>query len=178
MGIPVIKALTIPYDVISRVLACSVTVLYPKSLLTPDEPQNTSNHIAIWDTGATGTAITESFAKKLGLIPTGLKDVSGLGGTMQKKTYLIDLILPDNIHFLDLPVSEIDNAKDKDGNVIDNFGILIGMDIITTGDLTITNFENKTTMSFRYPSQKKVDYVDEFKRRAAVEAKHTGKRPR
>jgi hypothetical protein len=49
-------------------------------------------------------------------------------------------------------VTEIDNPQDEKGKAIDNFGVLIGMDIITRGDFTVTNFEGKTIMSFRMPS--------------------------
>ena len=176
MDLSQIQALTLPYDRLSNVIACSVNVGYPKSLLNEGVVQTFIPHIAIWDTGATNSAITELFAQKLGLVQTGIKDVSGLGGTIEKKTYLIDLQLPNGKLFLDLPITEIDNAKDKAGNKIDNFGILIGMDIIGTGDFTITNFENKTTMTFRTPSLKKVDYVDEWNRRAKVEGKFNPKR--
>ena len=169
MELSKIKALTIPYDRLSNVIACTVHASFPKSLLNEGETKPMISHLAIWDTGAMGCAITELFAKKLGLIQTGVKDISGLGGTIEKKTYLIDLTLPDGNMYHDLSITEIDNAKDKDGKQIDNFGILIGMDIICTGDFTITNFENKTTMSFRTPSQKKVDYVEEWKRRAIAE---------
>lgn len=166
-----IKALTLPYDRLSNVIACSVNVSFPKSLLDEGKEQVFIPHIAIWDTGATACAVTELFAKKLGLIQTGVKDVSGLGGTIEKKTYLIDLQLPNGNLYVNLDVTEIDNAKDVNGNLVDSFGILIGMDIITTGDFTITNFENKTTMTFRTPSLKKVDYVDEWRRRVTVENK-------
>ena len=41
-------------------------------------------------------------------------------------------------------------------------GMLIGMDVINRGDFCITNFENKTYMSFRVPSLERVDYVSEI----------------
>lgn len=169
-----IKALTIGYDRITNQIACTVNAAPPLTilkLLNPNAIQTFTPHLAIWDTGATASAITALFAKKLGLIQTGVKDVSGLGGTIEKKTYLIDIELPNGSKHTDLPITEIDNSQDKDGNPIDNFGILIGMDIISTGDFIITNYENKTTMCFRCPSIKKVDYVDEWKRMTAIENK-------
>lgn len=37
--------------------------------------------------------------------------------------------------------------------------MLIGMDIITTGDFSITNYNEHTTMSFRTPSIQTIDFV-------------------
>lgn len=45
--------------------------------------------------------------------------------------------------------------------VIDNFGIIIGMDVISHGDFSVTNQNDKTCFSFRFPSQRKVDFVKE-----------------
>ena len=42
-----------------------------------------------------------------------------------------------------------------------HFGAIIGMDIIATGDLSITNVDAKTWFSFRVPSVARVDYVAE-----------------
>ena len=39
--------------------------------------------------------------------------------------------------------------------------ILIGMDIIGTGDFAVSNYDNKTTFSFRWPSISKIDFVKE-----------------
>ena len=48
------------------------------------------------------------------------------------------------------------------GTLVGGFDSLIGMDIITLGDFTITNFKGKTCMSFRVPSQHEVDYVKDI----------------
>jgi hypothetical protein len=42
-----------------------------------------------------------------------------------------------------------------------NADILIGMDIITIGDFSITNVDKKTVFTFRFPSIKTIDYVEE-----------------
>lgn len=39
--------------------------------------------------------------------------------------------------------------------------ILIGMDIITLGDFAVTNYEGVTKLSFRVPSQRHIDFVEE-----------------
>jgi Aspartyl protease len=160
-----VNCLTIEYKGISSQIQCSIQVSFPKSISSEGENIPTNICLGIWDTGATGSAITKLTAKKLNLAPTGIKRVSGLGGTFSKNVYLVDLQFPNNIKILDLPVTEIDNPQDEKGKIIDNFGILIGMDIITRGDFTISNFEGKTIMSFRIPSLDKTDYVEDWTRK-------------
>jgi hypothetical protein len=43
----------------------------------------------------------------------------------------------------------------------EDFGVLIGMSIINKGDFSISNYDNKTTLSFRIPSVKETDYTKE-----------------
>jgi hypothetical protein len=168
MDLAKIHCLTNKYSGISNVIATSVQANFAESLLAAGEAVTKESCIAIWDTGATNSGITELFALKLKLIATGRRKVNGLGGTIEKNTYLIDIILPNSVKFPNVPVTEMDNPVDPLGNKLDVFGILIGMDIITTGDFTITNFQGKTVMSFRHPSQMAIDYVDDWNRRKVV----------
>lgn len=62
--------------------------------------------------------------------------------------------MPNNLVIPSVRVTECaDNAGD--------FGVIIGMDVITMGDFSITNYDSKTTVSFRIPSIKTIDYVEE-----------------
>src|ERR1017187_6989096 len=97
MDLSKIKALTIKYDNIAHILTCSVNMLYPKSLLNSGETQASAVHLAIWDTGASASAITELMAQRLGLKPNGMKIVNGLGGSINKNKYLIDVIFPNGL---------------------------------------------------------------------------------
>jgi len=45
---------------------------------------------------------------------------------------------------------------------IDGCDVLIGMDVITTGDLAITNHNGKTTFSFRVTPREEIDFVAEI----------------
>ena len=45
--------------------------------------------------------------------------------------------------------------------VLNGFDVLIGMDIITLGDFSITNVGGKTIFSFRVPSTETIDYVQQ-----------------
>lgn len=110
------------------------------------------NTNALWDTGATGSVITESTAKYLGIVPTGKIQISHAGGKSFCYTYIVNLFLPNNVIIYGVPVTEC-------VDIIGSFGVIIGMDIIVRGDMAITNSNNKTVMSFRMPSLERIDFV-------------------
>ena len=112
---------------------------------------------ALWDTGATASVITVATARELKLIPVGTTSVRHAGGTSISNTYLVNFYLPNNVAIAGVLVSEFDD-------VAGNFGVIIGMDIISGGDFSITNMDGKTHMSFRTPSIKSIDYVEEHTR--------------
>ncbi len=111
---------------------------------------------AIWDTGATGTVITSKVAKELGLLPTGKITSNHAGGTDEVNTYLVNVYLPNGINFVGVKVIEAVLAGDTE--------MLIGMDIISLGDFAFTNFNGEACFSFRIPSIKQIDYVEEDKK--------------
>jgi len=105
---------------------------------------------AIWDTGATHSAINQNVVDQCSLKPTGMKEVHGVHGKQLAETFLIAIGLPNNVFFRDIEVTlgELGGAD-----------MLIGMDIITRGDFSITNVGGKTVFSFRVPSIETVDFV-------------------
>lgn len=114
--------------------------------------------IAIWDTGAMGTVITSNVVAGLGLKPSGQITVQGVGpaGTPQShpaNTYLINLFLPNNVELVGVRVAE---------SSVSGCDVLIGMDVIGSGDLAITNHNGKTTFTFRIPSCEEIDFVAEI----------------
>lgn len=130
---------------LSRVLMSPITVLIPNT-----KTQVNSN--AIWDTGATSSVITDKIVKQLGLIPTGMSVVSTANGTVNQPTYIVDIQLPNNVTIKDVTVTGV-------AALSGNCDVLIGMDIINVGDLSITNYNGVTCMSFRIPSLHEIDYV-------------------
>jgi predicted aspartyl protease len=105
----------------------------------------------IWDTGASGTFITQRIITKCGLKPFTMVDVQGAyGGVTQRNVYLINLLLPSGVH--------IPNVAAIEGEM-GTTDMLIGMDVITLGDFAITNFGGNTVFSFRIPSHHTIDYV-------------------
>ncbi len=107
---------------------------------------------AIWDTGATNTVISRNLVGQLGLIPTGITTAHDANNSYQTSTYLVDIGLPNGILIPDVQVTEAAN--------LGNYDLLIGMDIITLGDFSVTNGGGNTWFSFRIPPDGiQIDYV-------------------
>ena len=137
----------LPNGGIMRVLQSRVNIYIPNNLA------KSSDISAIWDTGATGSAITKKVVLSLGLIPTGMSRVHTAGGLVTQRTFTVDIGLPNNVLVQGIVVTEIDALTG-------GADALIGMDIITLGDLSITNQNGNTCMSFRMPSLHEIDFVE------------------
>lgn len=148
-------ALTIKADGIARVIESSVGVSLPfigDPSLEKDITIKTFK--GIWDTGASGSVITLKVAEELGLHPTGKKQVHTASNSGLKNTYLVNIYLPMGVAIPNVTVTE--------GVLPRDIEVLIGMDIITVGDFTITHKDGKTKMTFGVPAHKDVDYVQEI----------------
>lgn len=109
---------------------------------------------AIWDTGATGSAVTKKVVDACNLKPTGMTQVHGVHGSETVETFLINIRLPNQVGIANVPVTI--------GKLI-GADMLIGMDIITRGDFSVTNVGGETTFSFRIPSVATQDFVKQAK---------------
>ena len=107
---------------------------------------------AIWDTGASGSAITTNVVKNLLLFPTGMAQVHTANGMVTQNTYTIDIGLPNQVLIQNIIATEVSALSS-------GCDALIGMDVITLGDFSITNHNGTTCMSFRVPSSHEIDYV-------------------
>jgi hypothetical protein len=112
-----------------------------------------SEFLAIWDTGATNSVVTQKAIDACGLKQIGLAQVSGVGGTTTEPTYLVSIQLPQGVGFNPVQVTR--------GILGHGSDVLIGMDIITMGDMVITNKNGTTIFSFCVPSIRQTDYVEE-----------------
>ena len=125
---------------------------------------------ALWDTGATGTVISENIVRKLNLIATGKNSMKTPSGEDIVNTYLVDIVLPNQV--------VVNNVIVCDSKIGDQgIDVLVGMNIITLGDFAVSNFHGSTVFSFRVPSVKKTDYVQEVKLEQIIGPRHgQGKR--
>lgn len=149
-----VKAFTASADRKINVLISKVHVSPPRLLPPGGESQlgpDCKEFEAIWDTGASGTVITERVVKECGLKPHGVADVHTAKGKMQSNTYLVDVWLPNRVR--------IGNVTATLAEMTDNKDVLIGMNIINAGDFAVTNYMGKTTFTFRIPSVEHIDFV-------------------
>ena len=125
---------------------------------------------ALWDTGATGSCISKKVVKDLGLISIGREKVSTPSGESIQNQYLVDVILPNKVKIGDVVVLDSEIG-------IQGFDLLIGMNIISLGDFSVSNANSKTIFSFCIPSRKATDFVKQINAEKKVGKPHgTGKR--
>ena len=111
-------------------------------------------YTALWDTGSNISVISFELAEKLNLEPIGEIHVDTAGGHIVMNKYRISINLPNHLNIEDIIVSS--------GKLGPGIDLLIGMDIITLGDFSISNYNNKTMFSFVFPSIKNIDFVKEL----------------
>jgi len=112
---------------------------------------------ALWDTGAMCTCISQDLAAKLKLQPDDFGWVTGANNKPFKAPIYSVLLKMGSfvipyIRVYGLPM---------DGK---NHDAIIGMDVMQQGDLTITNYNGQTVLTFREPSINSIDYVAEGKK--------------
>jgi hypothetical protein len=108
--------------------------------------------VALWDTGASLSSISQELAVRLSLSKVDRGLVAGFGGYQVANFDIVDILLPNQVLIPNVRVAEfITNGK---------FDVIVGMDIITLGDLSITNHDGLSVVSFRMPpGDKHTDYV-------------------
>ncbi|MDY5027140.1 MAG: SEC-C metal-binding domain-containing protein [Oliverpabstia sp.] len=116
---------------------------------------------AQWDTGATGTCISGKVIQDLGLLHHGFVNIHTPSGEKTVKKYFVDIVLRN-----DVTIKNVEVMESEIGN--QDIDILIGMDIISLGDFSVSNFNGKTQFSFRIPSQAHTDYVQVLKNQIPV----------
>jgi predicted aspartyl protease len=143
------KCFTLEDGGILRVLKTDVGVA-PLANPKVAVPINFKKYTAIWDTGATGTVITQKVADECGLKATGKTEAHGVQGKHITDVFLVTIALPNGIAFTSVRVTL--------GVLVGGVDVLIGMDMITQGDFAITHHNGKSCFSFRYPSMEKIDF--------------------
>ncbi len=108
---------------------------------------------AIWDTGATLSAISERVVQECRPRRIMEAAVQGVHGTAYLPIHLITLELSNGVLIPEIRVIAGD---------IGDADVLIGMDVITLGDFAVTNADGFTQFSFRTPSQEHIDFVAEI----------------
>ena len=141
-------AFTVSYNNIVRELFLHVRVGKPG-----DPPDAMQAFTAIWDTGATNTVINQAVVDRLGLVDIiDVVDTESANGPGKADAYYVDLELPNGVRFDRLKVIKMKTKAD----------VLIGMDIIATGDCCVSHVGGRTTLTFEYPSNHCYDFVKQI----------------
>ena len=149
-----VTAFTSSYTGLSNVLENDVLIskaFDPSPDRVKSEEFQTKQYKAIWDTGATGTVITQKVVDECDLKAIGVTEVFTAQGKSKANLYLVNVWLPNKVI--------IYNVKVALGQLIGNAEVLIGMNIISRGDFAVTNKGGKTVFSFRLPSVECIDFV-------------------
>jgi predicted aspartyl protease len=151
-----VQALTLRASGVARSLFLPVVASQAKKLCQKYGLEKIDADIlALVDTGATNTAISNTLAASLRLEAVERCLVSAAGGTHQSNMYLIDVLLRNMVNFVNIKATEFVKTTQI-------FDIIIGMDILMLGDLAITNHNHQTVLSFRVPpGEKHIDFVAE-----------------
>lgn len=145
-----ITAYTHPYESIQSRVIIDCQISLPNS-----NPEEGSEQKALWDTGAMVTCISTKLAYDLGLIAIDETMVVGANNEPFKvPTYCVQIKMGSFV----IPIHNVVGLP-MDGN---EHSMIIGMDIISKGDLPITNYSGRTVISFRTPSLETIDYVSEI----------------
>jgi predicted aspartyl protease len=144
------SAFTVLFDRVANVIHTKLGVSEEVSETNLKDVHTFETH-AIWDTGASGCCVTTKVVQELGLKPSSKIKVLTAAGEVIQNVYLICFHLPNNLS-VNLPVTEVPSLPNK-------FEALIGMSVISHGDLAISNFDGRTCLTFRMPSQARTDYT-------------------
>lgn len=139
---------TYPKPALCISTACKISEPYDAAMDTEGHPPYMELN-AIWDTGAMRSTISTQIANELGLIPLGQTRVCHADGESVCNYYVVNLLLPNKI--------EIKMLMVNDGKLTDT-DMLIGMDVISMCDFSITSPATETKFSFQVPSTYDIDF--------------------
>lgn len=146
---------TVSYNGVSSILKSEAYIGKPYDPANPPPQLSPQSHAAIkydaiWDTGATNCVISNKVISDCGLQPISMAICHTANGQIITPVYLASIFLPNMVAFGSIRFTQ-GTIKDAD--------ILIGMDIICSGDFAVTNLNRKTTFTYRYPSCDCLDFV-------------------
>ena len=157
-----LRSCTVAHNGIASVLTSQVRIQQAFDAKQSTLAVPTTEYKAIWDTGATGTAITSKVVTECGLKPTGMCKVKTASGETDAFTYFVSLYLPNMVCIPQTRVTQV---------ILFDADVLIGMDVISNGDFAVTNYQGKTHMSFRMPSVECIDFVKKKPEMVQVDGK-------
>ena len=133
------------YDELADAIVTNAVVMDAASAMDSQQiPPYAYTEHAAWDTGAQFTFISPHIVEALNLKPCGKGQYMGIGGDQESDIYKVHIALSNGEIVQNLKVFCTD---------LDDYDILLSMDVITRTDFLITNKDGKTTFQFRTPSE-------------------------
>ena len=157
-----LNGFTLQFNGMVNVLRSPVGISEAFSPESGDQQPKIFEFKGIWDTGASGSVISQNVVSKLNLELIDTQKVHTANGERLSNVYLVNIYPPNRVAFAGVRVT--------DGDLFET-DILIGMDIITSGDFAVTNMGGKTCMSFQIPSVRKIDFVKEIRKASSTKGK-------
>jgi predicted aspartyl protease len=108
-------------------------------------------YIALYDTGATHSAISPKVVQELNLPIIRATRVGVGGGFHDTTSHLVNIKLPSNVMCPMFTVAKVPVPSGED--------VIIGMDIIGAGDFAVTQDKGNTVFSFCVPPRECIDFV-------------------
>lgn len=145
------------YEAVWRHCDCAANSMCSFPIVAPvfrGGPQPTAvQYQCLWDTGTTITAVTKRVATDLALPIEARILIQHAGGASNGvPQHYVNLQLPNGLVIVGRAVAQLPLA---------NCDVLVGMDTISLGDFAISNFDGRTTFTFRIPSVEELDFVAE-----------------
>lgn len=138
------SSFTVPYGVTSTALFIRVKA---------EANRETYEGWGLIDTGSADSGITETAVNKLKITPINDKEYHTANGKIVAPRYNVNLTLQNSVTFTNV----IAGLFDDNG---DGFDFLIGMDIISQGNLAVTNYNGTMRISFEYPAHGTIDFTN------------------
>lgn len=152
-GAPQHSAFTVRYNGRSPRLTSEIEV-FPAFGYIPGNPLPPGKkYIALYDTGATHSAVSPQVVTDLQLASIGARTVCVGSGRFDTTSHIVNIALPNRVMFPMMSVASL--------VLLGGVDAIIGMDILGLGDFTVTHHRNQTTFSFCIPSRKEIDFVAE-----------------
>lgn len=148
-------------------LASEVEVFPASAAGSP--PAQGKKYVALYDTGATHTAISPQVVQELNLPTIRAKNVGVGGGFITTTGHLVNIRLPNNVTIATVEVAKMVIPSGEN--------VLIGMDILGLGDFAVTHLRGKTVFSFCIPSRKCIDFVQEIRSQTTLKGTQSKNAP-
>lgn len=136
MGEKIHKTVTVKFDTIEKQLISSVCIVNPRT-------GEFAWCDALWDTGCVVSAISGKLADRLMLEECACGVLSSMTGDAETRILRAGIVLSSTLCIAPINCVTFDRGQ--------GFDAIIGMDIISRGDFSITNAGGETVLSLRIP---------------------------